>query len=88
MQIVIMLNMALMVIENVLIRKQIIITASSLDQLTDVSKFDDYNDLCDKYFCGREILDLISHLFLATYIFEVLFKGLSLFRGIIENALN
>ena len=38
MQIVIMLNMALMVIENVLIRKQIIITAASMDQLDDVSK--------------------------------------------------
>ena len=79
MQIVIMLNMALMVIENVLIRKQIIITAASLDQLDDVSKFDTYNNICDTSFCGREILELISHLFLAIYIFEVLFKGYYIF---------
>ena len=79
MQIVIMLNMALMVIENVLIRKQIIITAASLDQLDDVSKFDTYNNICDTSFCGREILELISHLFLAIYIFEVLFKGYFIF---------
>lgn len=78
MQTVIMLNLALMVVERILERKQIIITASIIDELDDPQDWDDYNNECEAGLCGREIMDSFGYVFLVIYIIEVLFKGLSL----------
>jgi len=82
MQVIIMLNMMVMIVESVLERKRIIITAGILDELDEtngkVPEWDEYNEMCERTICGREIMENISFFFLAIYIVEAGFKGFSL----------
>ena len=76
MQVIIMLNMIVMIIESVLERKRIIITAGILEDLEDqeLHLWDEYNEKCENTLCGREMMEIISIVFLAIYIIEAGFK--------------
>ena len=82
MQIVIMLNLVLMIVERVLERKKIIYTTSMLEELEEEengdAEWENYNKKCEETICGREIMESISYVFIAIYVVEVAFKGLSL----------
>ena len=82
MQVVIMLNMILMIVETQLEKHGIIYTTAMIGTgksvADDQQKFHEYNEMCSEVFCGKDVLEFLSLAFVVVYIFEVVFKSVSL----------
>ena len=76
MQVVIMLNMILMIVETQLEKHGIIYTTATIEESP--LQYQEYDKMCDNSICGVEILEFLSLAFVAVYIFEVVFKSVSL----------